>query len=179
VTESDLARIESALGIELPVAYRKLVAPFPIPAYAGNTDTELWDNASGLIELNRELRAGYASVQPWPAHMYAMGRDDGGSATAIDLQNASSPVWWADRCHLNGVGSCQVSKSFEEWSTQYLADLRSDLEGNAIDPDGPADARNRAAEESARAGCHLILFVAGAAALIVLVVWLALKWIAP
>jgi hypothetical protein len=177
LTEGELARIEAALGIALPAAYRKLVVPFPVPAYVGNTETELWDDPDRLVELNGELRAGGASLRPWPAHMFAMGRDDSGCASAIDLQNPACPVWWADRCHLDGVGSSQVAQSLEEWAEQYLADLRSDLEANGIDPDGSPAAREQAAEESARAGGHLILVLLGVGALVVLVVWGLFKWL--
>jgi hypothetical protein len=177
MTDGDLDRIEAAIGIVLPTAYRKLVVPFPVPAYVGNSDSELWDDADRLVELNRELRAGMTFLHPWPAHMFCMGRDQSGSCSAIDLQDPACPVWWADRGHLDAVGSGQTSPSLPEWAGPYVADLRSDLEGNGIDPDGPPAAREQAAQASARAGCQFILALIGVSVVLVFVVWVLLKWL--
>jgi hypothetical protein len=176
LTAEDLTRIESALGVSLPAVYRRLVVPFPIPAYAGNADTELWDDPEQLVQLNRELRAGFAFVRRWPPHLFALGRDAGGSATAIDLRDPAGPVWWADRCHLDVGGSGQVSPSLAAWAEEYLADLRADLEGTGVDPDGPPEARERAVEESGRAGCRCLLVLVGVGALVVALAWGVALW---
>lgn len=174
----DLDRIEKALGIRLPAVYRKLVAPFPIPAYAGNTDTELWDDVEALIELNRELRSG-RRTSPWPEHIFAIGRDGSGCASAIDLRDPMAPVWWADRCHLDVVGTAQESPSLAVWAEQRLADLRVDLEEKGISEAGPPSARDKGEAESARAGCVFTLALAGIAALIVFAAWVAVRFLAP
>lgn len=170
MTESELARIEEALGLVLPAAYRTLVVPFPLPAYVGNAETELWDDPDQLIELNRELRAGTSFVRPWPAHMFAMGRDDSGCASAIDLQDPASPVWWVDRCHLDTAGSGQVSSSLAPWAEQYLFDLRSDLRADLIDPDGSPEARASTVDNNARAGCQFTIVLVGIGVVLVLAV---------
>jgi hypothetical protein len=178
LTATDLTRIEAALGIRLPDAYRRLVVPFPVPAWRGNADTELWDAPDRLIELNRELRAGFAFVRSWPPHLFALGRDGSGSATAIDLRDPAAPVLWADRCHLDGAGSGPEWPSLAAWAERYVADLRADLEGDAIDPDGPPEARERAEEEAARAGCRVLLVLLGLGALVVAGAWGLALWLA-
>jgi hypothetical protein len=177
LTEVELARIEAALGVVLPVVYRKLVVPFPVPAYVGNAETELWDDADRLVELNRELRDGVVFVHPWPVHMFSMGRDGSGCASAIDLRNPGCPVWWADRCHLDAVGSGQVAQSLEEWAGQYLADLRADLEADCIDPYGSPEARERSAEKNAGMGCRLVIVLLVVGVLMVLALWGLVKWL--
>ena len=149
--------MEAELGISLPAAYKRVVTAFPIPAWAGNAETDVWDNAKRLIELNRELRAG-SGVKPWPPTMFALGRDQGGCTHALDL--ASGEVWWADRCHLDAPGSYRLSVTLEAWLEQSLRDLRSDLEADAIDPDGTPDERQlRERDDPWSAGCIITLLV--------------------
>jgi hypothetical protein len=170
--------MEKALGIRLPAAYRDLVVPFPIPAFGGNTDTELWDDAEALIELNRELRAGRQTT-PWPEHMFAIGRDGGGSASAIDLRDQLGPVWWADRCHLDAVGSAIESPSLATWAEQHLAELRVELEEKGISEAATPSTRDKADAECARAGCVFTLALAGVGALLVFAAWLVVRLLAP
>jgi hypothetical protein len=179
VTEFELARIEAALGVVLPGAYRRLITPYPVAALRGNTDTELWDDAARLIELNQELRAGGAMVRPWPEHMFALGRDACGSVSAIDIRHPDWPVWWADRGHLDAVGSGEVAPSLEAWAALYVVQLRSDLQMNGVDPEGPPEARTNADDQAARAGCQLLLGLVGFAVLVVLAAWVLVKWLAP
>ncbi len=179
MTAEDLTRVETALGIRLPVVYRDLVVPFPIPAYAGNSDTELWDDPDALIELNRELRTGYCSAAPWPEHMFAIGRDGSGCASAIDLRDAKAPVWWADRCHLDAVGTAQESPSLAAWADQHLAELRVELEEKGVNEAEPPSARHKADAEGARTAGLFILAIVSIGALLVFAAWLAVKFLTP
>jgi hypothetical protein len=179
LTVDDLSRVESALAIRLPDVYRDLVVPFPIPVYAGNTDTELWDDADALIALNRELRTGYGNTAPWPEHLFAMGRDGSGCASAIDLNDPMAPVWWADRCHLDAVGTAPESPSLATWAEQHLADLRVEIEEKAVSEAGPTSARDKADAEGARAEGLFLLALVGVAALLVFAAWLVVKFLAP
>lgn len=61
MTEDDLAGIEAELGIDLPKGYRDSMLDFPLPACAGNSDCDLWDDAEALTERNQELRRIQAS----------------------------------------------------------------------------------------------------------------------
>jgi hypothetical protein len=177
LTAGDLTRIEAALGVSLPDVYRRLVVPFPIPAYAGNADTELWDDPDRLVELNRELRAGVAFVRPWPPHWFALGRDGGGSSVALDLRDPAGPVWWADRGHLDSGAGGPESPSLEAWAQDCLAGLRDDLADAGVDPDGPPEARERASEEAARAGCRCFLVFLGVGAVVVAGAWAVALWL--
>ena len=135
----DVARIEQALQIELPTAYRAILVNFPLPAYAGNADTDIWDDADRLIQYNQELRTGSRFVKPWPVHFYAIGRDAGGSSQALDL--GTGDLWWADHTHLDGPGSCKHGESFEQWAATYVDGLRDDLVGEGGDPSANAEER--------------------------------------
>ena len=87
MTVEDIKRVESALGITLPSAYSKVLAVFPVPAYAGNSEMMLWDDADALIALNRELRKGRSFEKPWPRRFFALGQDAGGCSDALDLDD--------------------------------------------------------------------------------------------
>lgn len=177
MTAEDLTRIETALRIQLPAVYRELVVPFPIPAFAGNTDTELKDDPEALIAFNRELRTGYYSVPPWPEHMFALGRDDGGCANAVDVRDPMAPVWWADRCHLYSGGTSPQSPSLTTWAEETLAILRVVLEEHGVDPDDPPEALEQALAASARAGCRCLLAFVGVGALLVAGTWGVALWL--
>jgi hypothetical protein len=179
MTADDLTRVETALAIRLPAVYRDLVVPFPIPAYAGNADTELWDDPDALIALNRELRAGDGAAAPWPEHLFAIGRDGSGCASAIDLRDPMAPVWWADRCHLDAVGTAQESPSLVTWAEQHLADLRVELEEKCVSEAAPPSERAKADAEGARAEGRFMLAIVGVGALLVFAAWLTVKFLAP
>ena len=172
MTDIELDQIEKALGISLPAAYRELMNPFPIPAYAGNTDSELWDDADQLVALNLELRKGDWSVRAWPSHMFAMGRDDGGCANALDVTRPDATVWWTDRCNLDqALQSGSKPEAFTDWSARTLAAYRSDLEDEGIDPDGSPQARHAAYAALARGEGRCLMIFAGTAVFVALAVW--------
>jgi hypothetical protein len=148
MNESDLRRIERELEIELPPSYRARMRWFPVPALAGNTETELWDDAEKLIALNRALRRGRTAA-PWPPHFFSIGRTDGG-LSAIDLRTPDAPVWWMARPE-QGPGAGRSGQGFEPWVRDYVEDWRDDLLMGAIDPDGTPEARRaREARNAAR-----------------------------
>jgi hypothetical protein len=177
MTEDDLQRVETTLAIKLPASYRAAMIAFPGPAFAGNTDTEIWDDADAVIAFNAELRRGASGgVKPWPHHMFAMGHAGDGSPSAIDLRSPDAAVWWVEKCHLDGVGTAQSHSSFNEWLTGYVSDLRHDSE--VFDPDGTPAARQAALAADARHGClglvYMIVALVVLSALIVIVArWLA------
>jgi hypothetical protein len=84
---------------------------FPIRAGRGNDDTELWDNASRLIEENRRLRGGLSGVPPWPPRFFCLGGTRSASVYAIDLTDPDAAVWWADHLHLDAPGSGQAVRA--------------------------------------------------------------------
>ncbi|MCM2257167.1 MAG: SMI1/KNR4 family protein [Vicinamibacteria bacterium] len=174
MTEPELALIEETLGIRLPEAYRQTMLAFPLPACAGNHDSELWDDAAELVKLNQELRAGRPHVKPWPAEYFALGTDAGGCTQALSLSEGT--VFWADRCHLPPEGERGLVRDFASWAAEYVAGLRQDLEGEGVDPGGdPATAR-RVQEANEREGLR---FDCGCmiAALLLFGAMLAWRWL--
>jgi hypothetical protein len=130
MTEADFAKIEEALSLRLPPEYRQAVAPFPVRAFIGNTDTHLWDQAEALIELNRDLRRGSA----WPAHLFAIGAMDDGTKMAIDVNSPEVAVWWIDRAY-DAPGTAPEPGGFTAWSAEYLRQLRSGEFMDGFDPE--------------------------------------------
>jgi len=151
VTEADLRRIQAELEIELPESYRKTMLAFPIPACAGNDDTELWDDPELLIARNREYRQGApGGVKPWPAHLFFVGDGGSGCPHAIDLRSPDAAVWWIDHGHFDLDSSGEIESSFSEWADAYLRDLRDDLEGDGIEPLSTPEDRDRVETRNAR-----------------------------
>jgi hypothetical protein len=130
MTADDLRRIETALSITLPQVYCDSMQRFPIPAFSGNDDTDVWDSADALIEENLH----YRNDLRWPTHFFGLGNRYGDSVYAIDLRDPSAPVWWVDDWSFERSSTSLKSNSFAEWAATYFEELRSDLESNGIDP---------------------------------------------
>lgn len=133
MTDSDFDQIESELGIRLPAVYRKLMNPFPIPAYGGNGDREglpLWDSASDLIELTREMRSEFTSESPWPDYLFALGMEGSGEVHAIDTRQSIPEVISSMQGQLQAESP---HVQFAEWSDDVLESIRVDLEKRGID----------------------------------------------
>ncbi len=160
MTQEDLRTIESELGVSLPHQYRATMLNFPVPACAGNSDTYLWDDAAKLITENQMLRGGApGGVPPWPSHLFCLGRAGGGDVYAIDLRETQAPVRWIDHSDVNLKSSGRDADSFSEWVTRYIRDLRNDLEGDGVNPDGSPEDRAQAESRNARAGCIAAILV--------------------
>jgi hypothetical protein len=130
MTEAEISTIESELSIRLPDAYRKAICPFPVRAYIGNTDTELWDDAAAIIELNRRVH----DKEGWPANLFAVGCDGGGVMWAIDLSSAIDELWWVDRA-IQAPGTSAYGQSFGDWAAEYLEAMRSGELDEGMDPE--------------------------------------------
>jgi hypothetical protein len=134
--DSDITMIEQALSISLPESYKRAVVPFRIPYLAGNTDYQLWDDAKGLVDLNKKLRAGSRMCPAWPPHFFAVGDPHGDEKIALDTRSPDGPVWWLDHGIVDSKASYQSHSKFEDWADGFYRDIRSDLEGDGKDPDG-------------------------------------------
>jgi hypothetical protein len=132
MSPDELRQIETALGIELPAPYKRLMSPFPVHYLGGNTDTDLWDNASALIERNQELRAD--QYRRWPQNWLFIGDPLTSCGNAIDLRHSSAPVVWVDHCDLRTVEGVKGT-AFEDWFSRWLTDVRSDLARDGFYPD--------------------------------------------
>ena len=168
MNEAELDRVERELGVTLPASYRELMTGFPIRACSGNEEFALWDSADGLIRLNRQYRDEFA----WQNHLFALGQLEGDTATyAIDLRDPVAPVWWIDHWQPHATGSGLVQPAFAAWAESYVAELRSDLERDGIDPDAGQEERRRLEAASARRSlvalsAFLLFAILGAAVIV-------------
>jgi hypothetical protein len=120
MVDGTLDRIENALSIHLPAAYRKSVVPFPIPHEAGNADSHVWDDADRLIALNQLVRR---QVEQWPQWLFVIGQVEGDPCGyAIDTRTPDCPVWWLEQMQL-GRNSGPAAGSFEQWFAQWVRDI--------------------------------------------------------
>lgn len=178
MTETELAQIESELGIVLPSEYRQFMLPFPIPAFAGNTESELWDDANALIELNLELRKGESLTRPWPTHTFAIGRDDGGSVSAFDLRTSGSTVYWADRGHLEDEGNRGSGELFKEWVSEVIESLNVRLVEYGVSPDSSPKERQQIEATTNAAHSRAFGRFLGCMIVVAAIFWGAVKWLA-
>lgn len=171
MTDRELDFVERELGVMLPAAYRRSLAAFPVPACAGNRDTELWDDARALVARNRALRAGEGGVAPWQRHQFFIGGGAGWS-NAIDLRKAEAPVWLVEANDWRHADTGIDYDTFEEWAAAYVADQCQALVADGVDPDGTPDAR--AADQTtgrrrmARSPAVVVLLVALAIGFVVM-----------
>ncbi|MEM6393582.1 MAG: SMI1/KNR4 family protein [Planctomycetota bacterium] len=138
MNESDFQRIESELEIKLPRQYRELMSPFPVRAYIGNDDMDLWDDPATLIEFNQKAHHSYN----WPDHLMAIGGGDAGDRYAIDLSSEIAAVWWIDRA-IDAPGTAPLDQSFADWAREIFKDMADGEYDGAIapmsDPPGTRD----------------------------------------
>ncbi len=134
MTDADMDRIELALGIVLPDAYRRGLVPFPIPCLRGNADSDIWDDPDRLIAHNLELRSEWLpGFQPWPWHWYFVGGDEFSHGFAVDLSDTSCPAVWCD--HRSVVSMQGGGTPLRDWLPAHVATMRAD----EPDPDGPPE----------------------------------------
>ncbi len=137
MTNEDIDFIERELELELPGAYRTALVPFAIPALYGSTEHQLWDDAEGLVRINREMRAGARFRPAWPHHMYAVGYPHGDEWIAMDTRDAEGPVWWLDHGIVDHPASYRSHARFADWVEEFYRDVPHDLVADGHDPDRP------------------------------------------
>ena len=54
MTSLHLRTIEASLGINLPDAYKNMMAAFPWPALQGSTEVSVWDDPTPIVEQTNE-----------------------------------------------------------------------------------------------------------------------------
>jgi hypothetical protein len=172
VTEQDVARIESALGISLPAPYRELVTAWPIPALRGNADTEIWDDPDAIIELNRDLRSGRWGAPPWPTHIFAIGSPADPSTRAIDLRRPEVPVWCIDHSRLPERDLGEGFETLASFAACYADEHRAALREDGIDPQATPEQLAKDEESGYRIGKRRVIIALGIlAAFIYLALW--------
>ena len=88
----DVHRIEHALGLSLPAAYVATMLDYPFPP--AHQAAQLWmpDDASVVLEMNRQNPARRLAGGPWPSHLVFIGSDGGEEDFVLDVRAAASPV---------------------------------------------------------------------------------------
>ncbi|MFN3153648.1 SMI1/KNR4 family protein [Bremerella sp.] len=134
MTEEDLVRIEAELSIKLPSDYREILLHFPVRFEAGTTDGFLWDEASALIERNKELRSERnlwgVDLQPIPKQYYFIGDDKAGWQYLIDTISEPSMVYTMEYESIERIAPMinreKEHQTLSQWFHAYLEDLRDD-----------------------------------------------------
>lgn len=134
VTEADVAKIESELGITLPADYREILLHFPVRFEAGTTDGFLWDDAQALIERNRELRSARniwdVELKPLPEQYFFIGDDKAGWQYLIDTTSEPSMVYTMEYESIERIAPIpdkeKEPQTLSQWFHDYLKSYRDD-----------------------------------------------------
>lgn len=103
MTNDDLDRIESALALKLPDAYRRFMLDYPNWLSAQQpdwSDVERWELANEperVIRFNRSVRESepgeFFDDMPWPPHYFVIGSERDQNWYFLDLTSGSDVVW--------------------------------------------------------------------------------------
>jgi len=94
MNKSDLDKMESALGITFPAAYRSWVLALPTSEEDGERWQWAFDDADDLIATNLDFRDHGVSGMAWPPNLICIG-DCGEVFTFYDSANPSAGVFSA------------------------------------------------------------------------------------
>ena len=86
MTKSDVTRIEEALGVTLPEAYRSFVTSKR--DFDEVDDRSIFDDAESVIEATEIHRRGVSGLQPWPHHFVYIGDEDDACPYVIDCTSS-------------------------------------------------------------------------------------------
>jgi hypothetical protein len=111
MTENDIARIESRLGIKLPLDYRQ----FALSPSAQQIST-MFSHAQQAIAANEKSRQMSWLGRPLDRAFYIFGVDETGRELFLDLDFPEPPVMLAD--HEQRRGAVQ-ERTFGEWISRY------------------------------------------------------------
>jgi hypothetical protein len=103
MTDADLDRIESALGLKVPAFYRRFMLDYPRwlpgkqPAWSDVARWELADDPDRVIRFNRYVR-GFRPGElfhdgPWPEHYFVIGSERDQNWFFLDLAGGSEAVF--------------------------------------------------------------------------------------
>src|SRR5687767_3103523 len=92
-----LHRIESALGMSLPAAYRAAMLDYPFPPT--HDAAQLWmpDDAAIVMEINVRPSERRLAGKPWPTYLVLIGSDGGEEDFVLDVQAPAAPVFAYER----------------------------------------------------------------------------------
>jgi hypothetical protein len=112
MTEGDLARIEAALGLQLPEDYRAVMVNYPFAPDSWPDQAEIPNDANFIIAENVEIRKDGLYGPAWTEHHFAFGFTSAGHAFAMDTSNATSPVLLVNR---ETHEFSKETDTFEQW----------------------------------------------------------------
>jgi hypothetical protein len=111
MTEHDITRIESSLGIRLPADYRRFVLSRSVQQGSG-----IFSDAEQAIATNESRRQMSWLGRPLDRVFYIFGVDETGRELFLDLDFPEPPVMVADHEHRRGT---VLAKTFGEWISRY------------------------------------------------------------
>ena len=111
MTENDITRIESRLGIKLPLDYRQ----FALSPSAQQV-TDVFSDAQQAIAANESRRQMSWLGRPLDRAFYIFGVDGAGRELFLDLDFPEPPVMLADHEHRGGAVQ---APTFGEWISSY------------------------------------------------------------
>jgi hypothetical protein len=112
MTEADLLRIETELGIGLPSKYRSTMLAYPFGAQSKPAQGPIPDSAEKVINLNRDFQQRATRKRRSRKPNYFIFGDSYGDYFCIDLAKPKSPVY---RLEFRKLKSSVDAKSFAAW----------------------------------------------------------------
>ena len=88
----DFDRIEQALGLSLPAAYRATMLKYPFPPT--HEAAQLWmpRDPAIVLEMNQPIPERRLVGTPWPSHLVFIGSDGGEEDFVLDVRAAAAPI---------------------------------------------------------------------------------------
>lgn len=86
LSNTDIARIESSLQVQLPPALATFLTEPRSPD--GPDDTSLLDSADAIIEATLEYRRGFSGLPPWPTSWVYLGDEADACPYVLDCETA-------------------------------------------------------------------------------------------
>ena len=103
MTNAELDRIESALGVKLPAFYRRFMLDYPRwlpekqPDWSDVERGELANEPNRVIHFNRYVRGfgpgEFFDDRPWPDHYFVIGSEEEQNWYFLDLEGGSEAVF--------------------------------------------------------------------------------------
>jgi SMI1 / KNR4 family (SUKH-1) len=90
MTPEEIGRIEHALGVKLPAAYRDAMTVYPFPEQSPAAELWVLNHVGQLLELNAAHRR--AGEGRWDPHLVLIGTDGGEETFVLDTARAPYPV---------------------------------------------------------------------------------------
>jgi SMI1 / KNR4 family (SUKH-1) len=136
MTEADVARIESELGVTLPAHYREFVLAYPRSLRDARFEYNqepasasfLFEDPQLVIDYNKGMRepgllVTDSETAPWPGEYLIIGTDVGGNCWCVKLTGRSKAVWLFE--HEEGVFQRQSQSlaEHERYALEFIEEF--------------------------------------------------------